>query len=364
MKIIKTPHYKFSLIRKRLLDIDQDVLFVSKKSEDNFSFKRELFCTGYQKSTSVLKKASNLISGKFIVILSDDLLNEFQGKQGTISFADYKKLLDTFPTTRVLEHYGDKIIADNLTNFILKKNYSELFIKSKNMVMEKHKENLIKIGNNSLNYNIATNLDKSFKILKKEIETESSIQDESYWQKIILNILPVIYPQYIGFIREFVIPENISKENKTTKRRIDHALIDVNGNVDLLEVKCPFPKNHLIMKSKYRDNYIAARELEGGIFQLEKYIYYIDHLGLKEGNKISEKIKSKIRNKENYKISQNFHLKFSNPKGILLIGHCKFTELERIDFDIIRKQYNNIMDIITYDDLLDRLERLLAFYKS
>ena len=31
-----------------------------------------------------------------------------------------------------------------------------------------------------------------------------------------------------------------------------------------------------------------------------------------------------------------------------------------LDFEVIKRQYSNVMDIITYDDLLRRLERIIA----
>lgn len=41
------------------------------------------------------------------------------------------------------------------------------------------------------------------------------------------------------------------------------------------------------------------------------------------------------------------------------MGHCELNEEERRDFDLIRRQYSRVTDIITYDDLLDRLDRMI-----
>lgn len=119
------------------------------------------------------------------------------------------------------------------------------------------------------------------------------------------------------------------------------------------------------MKTKYRDNWIPARELSGGIIQLQKYIYYIDHLGSEKTEEVTQKIKEKILEDGNMQLNSNFKLQFNNPRALLLIGYTNsqdaFTESEKRDFEVIRRQYNNIIDIITYNDLLDRLERTIEF---
>lgn len=49
-----------------------------------------------------------------------------------------------------------------------------------------------------------------------------------------------------------------------------------------------------------------------------------------------------------------------NPKGILLIGRSNgFNEQQTRDFELIKRQYKNIADIMTYDDLISRFERII-----
>ena len=50
-----------------------------------------------------------------------------------------------------------------------------------------------------------------------------------------------------------------------------------------------------------------------------------------------------------------------NPQGMLLIGRSKhFNQQQNSDFELIKRQYKNIVDIFTYDDLLDRLKNIVA----
>lgn len=95
-------------------------------------------------------------------------------------------------------------------------------------------------------------------VLAQKLNNERQLP-ESFWQKTILSILPAIYPQYIAILRESIVPERISNRGKNTNRRIDHLLIDASGNVDLLEVKCPFEKNSVLMKTTYRNIFYTSK---------------------------------------------------------------------------------------------------------
>ena len=43
---------------------------------------------------------------------------------------------------------------------------------------------------------------------------------------------------------------------------------------------------------------------------------------------------------------------------------ASLNENQIIDFEIIKRKYKNIIDIITYDDLLSRLERIIEKYSK
>lgn len=364
----------------RKLCIENNVFIFQKNDKPILNFNINYFGAGYEKRTSIFKKICEVIDVKKLVLLDDDLIDgnqsifngsRFDKNNGYIRFSEFNNLLDKFPTTTVLEHYGDKIIADKIENAFIRKDYNQIFINSKNRILQNktslmfnkrpNKSNesnraFVLAGTKSINSRIKDNLIESFEIIKSALKSEQYAHDESFWQEQVLKILPIIYPQYIGVVREAVIPERYSKDTKITYRKLDHALISTTGNIDLLEVKCPFKKEKLIMKTQYRNNYIPARELSGGILQIQKYIYYIHHLGKKDEEKFSREYKCKIEKETGKELP--FSLKFINPRGLLLIGNCEFTSQEQRDFDLIRRQYNNIVDIMTYNDLLKRLERL------
>ena len=127
--------------------------------------------------------------------------------------------------------------------------------------------------------------------------------------------------------------------------------MDASGNADVLEIKKAFDKHNLLMQTSYRDNKVPARELSGGIMQIEKYIHLLLNWG-REGETALTRDHSDL-------LPDGLEIRFVNPRGILLTGNCEFDETEQRDFDLIRRQYSHVADIITYPDLLHRLERMI-----
>lgn len=110
-------------------------------------------------------------------------------------------------------------------------------------------------------------------------------------------------------------------------------------------------------KSEYRNNYVDGRDLEGAIVQIEKYIYILNHEGEDRVNKIRKIMSSNL--------PDNINVRVVNPQGILILGRSDtLTDPQRFDFEIIKRQHKNIVDIMTYDDLLERLKNILGQMKG
>ena len=61
------------------------------------------------------------------------------------------------------------------------------------------------------------------------------------------------------------------------------------------------------------------------------------------------------------KIPSSVTPKVVNPQGILLLGRSKdFNHRQKNDFELIKRQYKHIAEIMTYDDLLQRIENIIA----
>lgn len=176
--------------------------------------------------------------------------------------------------------------------------------------------------------------------------------NEKQWQKEILEIILLLYPKYLYAFPEAPIRDTYNNKN----RNVDFMLIDSSGNADIVEIKQPFDAC-IITKNQYRDNYIPLKDLSGTVMQVEKYIFYLNKWGKKGEDSLTEKYKSKL--------PLDFQIKITNPSGLIIMGReIELTKNQIADFEVIKRQYKNVVDIITYDDLLRRLEFIINKFQS
>ncbi|MHB8279721.1 MAG: Shedu immune nuclease family protein, partial [Candidatus Humimicrobiaceae bacterium] len=151
---------------------------------------------------------------------------------------------------------------------------------------------------------------------------------------------------YIAAFDEVTINDIYNK-----KRKLDFILVDSNGNIDVVEIKRPFNKS-IVSQNKYRDNYIPLRELSGSVMQIEKYVFYLNKWGIKGEEILTKKFKNDL--------PKNFRIKIINPGGLIIMGRENdLTNEQLADFEVIKRKYINIIDIITYDELILRIEKLI-----
>ena len=95
------------------------------------------------------------------------------------------------------------------------------------------------------------------------------------------------------------------------------------------------------------------RDLAGAIQQIEKYIYCLNAWGKDGEQDLQKQLADKIPSSVTPKVV--------NPQGILLLGRSKdFNHQQKTDFELIKRQYKHIAEIMTYDDLLQRIENIIA----
>lgn len=187
--------------------------------------------------------------------------------------------------------------------------------------------------------------------LEKMLRAEESYS-EAKWQAEILQIVRLLNPRYIHAFEKVKIRDL----DAGTNREVDIMLIDASGNIDLVEIKKPFGKS-IVSDGTYRDNHIPLRELSGAIMQIEKYIYYLNRWGEAGEEELTRRLSAKL--------PEGFRITITNPIGIVILGRDKdLTASQRRDFEIVKRKYKNIADILTYDDLLRRIGFVLQQLKA
>ena len=187
--------------------------------------------------------------------------------------------------------------------------------------------------------------------LKEMLDNEISYS-EHQWQDEILQIILIIFPKYIQAFKSAPVRDVYSEKN----RQIDILLVDTTGNTDIVEIKKPFDEC-IVTNGTYRDNYIPRRELSGTVMQVEKYIFYLNKCGKKGEDILTKKYKNEL--------PDNFQIRITNPNGLIIMGRSNnLTPLQKQDFEVLKRKYKHVVDILTYDDLIDRLNHMISHWKG
>ena len=140
----------------------------------------------------------------------------------------------------------------------------------------------------------------------------------------------------------------------------DFTLIDSNGYIDIMEIKKP-DDTQIIRNCKNRNNYVPQKIFTDVVVQTTKYINALNQNHDKSKNNIIKKLKE---DNPDATLSTN-DIFINNPKGLILIGRSdKLSKEQKDDFELIRRQYKDIVEIMTYDDLLNRLNNLVEKLKQ
>ena len=330
--ILEGSYYK---IRKDILGLKHDLLL-----SDAMEIKPRIFIA--QRDISIFHRVDDLIDEPIVVGGNDER---------AIPISDLELLLTTFPTTTELTHYASTRITRVLKDYFGTISDAEgklnRYLNNKENLPTQARENIV----------ASFELQK-FEYVHAELKAmlaESDSYEEKVWQKKILDLLLFIFPKYIAVLENVHIKDFYSKPDKVTDRYIDLMLVDAHGNIDIIEVKKPF-SNALLSRNKYRNNHTPRNELAGTIMQAEKYLFHLCKWGSTGEKEIYKKRKSEL--------PEGINLKVTNPKALILLGRDNdFTGEQRFDFEIVRRQYANMFDIMTYDDLLRRLENIIAMMK-
>ncbi|WP_159876085.1 Shedu immune nuclease family protein [Aquitalea denitrificans] len=327
-------------IPARVLNIKNDLLI----SRD-VTLKRSIFVA--ERNVSIFGRLSALLEHSDPIVIGGT-------RPGAIPRDVFEELVKKFPNTYELDHYADARVQTILSQYL--------------DGMKDARGRYESYLNKKTSLSKVTKLDLDA-LKKLEIEKYALIRDliddalktkkdwsEGEWQQLMLSFLLLLFPKYIKVLENITIHDYYSDPTKKTDRYIDIALIDASGNLDVIEVKKPFD-DKILRKSLYRSNSIPTSELSGSIMQAEKYLFHLSKWGVKGENTLTTKYANEL--------PTGMKIRISNPKAIIIVGRdqiggTNMTDSQLLDFEIIKRKYANMMDIITYDDLLRRLNNTIT----
>ena len=330
----ETLRFCIGTIGESYIELDSDVLGTNHSFYfgNEIKLKPEMFTA--HRNISILRKIDEVIERDFYIG------GDWEAHNG-ISKETFENLISKFPKTAELDKYAHMRIASIIKDYFPEcdkfEAIYEKFIASRNSSYASPSSSLS-------DYNVQIELEQftvAYHELKNMLDRYEAI-DEKKWQEKIHNILQLLYPKYICCARE------IKFYGGKNDKQPDFLLVDANGFVDILEIK----KADVRVLTQYRNNYVAAREISGAIQQIEKYIFCLN-----SSNKAQEDVSKKLIEF----LPDSIEVKFVNPQGILLAGRSnEFNREQQKDFELIKRQYKHVADIMTYDDLAQRLRNIIA----
>lgn len=327
--------------------IDSDVIGTEHKFYFSNAIKLDKRYFVAYRNISILSKIDHVVN--------QDVYIGGNHAEGYIPVETFELLIKKFPKTAELDYYAHARIATIIKEFYPNAEQHEIKF---NKYMERQEKRLSSIFSQNVQTVFKKNATiefQQFKILKHdlvELLNKADSISEHIWQEQIHGLLRLLYPKYIAGIREVVI-KGVDRHDK----RPDFLLVDANGYIDILEIKRPSVQL-LTEQSSYRNNYVPVRDLAGAVQQIEKYVYCLNVWGKEGEQELQKKLFSKL--------PVTVTPKIVNPQGILIMGRSnQFNYQQKDDFELIKRQYKHIAEIMTYDDLVQRIENIMAaLYKE
>lgn len=148
----------------------------------------------------------------------------------------------------------------------------------------------------------------------------------------------------------------MTNPQKKTKRQIDIALFDADGHIDVIEIKKP-SVGAIFRSAHDHDNNIPSLALSKTLMQIEKYVLYLQKGGYELERELNALYTKSLPGK--------IPIKIVNPRGIIVFGRSRDLSADQVlDFEVLRRKFSHIADIMTYDDLLARFKNILSKFEK
>lgn len=326
----------------RILGIANDVLI-----DEGITLQRKLFIA--ERNVGIFRRLAKVIPDGAEIVIGGD-------REGSIPEDVFRELLDRFPNSGELDRYAnarvETIIGEHFDGMKSARDQYETYLsKRKSSVTD------APLAQDHL---LQAEIDKFAYVRDTIIAWLRSAESytERDWQKMIIKIILLIFPKYVAVLENVEIADFYTSPDRTRRRYIDLCLIDAAGNLDVIEIKKPFD-NVLLSKSLYRDNCIPTRELSGSVMQAEKYLFHLSKWGVIGERELSRRFASDL--------PRSMQIRITNPKAMIILGRDRrsdgqhaLTDRQLFDLEVIKRKYANMIDILTYDDLLRRLENIIT----
>lgn len=284
-----------------------------------------------------------------------DSENDFVDDGFHITSSTYKHFVEIFPTATDAKYQKLAIFTNLLKNELDVVDYEEIYQKYKSKSIRVCKDLNINTAEireqDKIKYLYAK--DQLVDSLKK-CEAGGFIHEDEF-SKLIAQFFCFLNPKYVKIQTKLNI---IDYTDARKGCQADLCLIDCDGNIDLIEVKSPRAYPNLFRKRPYRNHYVPSGELNGAINQLEQYLKCLTKMTPKE---IADK------NPDLQKEFGDIKLKAVNPKGYIIFGRdlSSFSgenePQKKTDFELIKNTYRDVVDILTFDELIKRFENIISF---
>ena len=302
---------------------------------NEIKLKQQMFVA--YRNISILRKIDNVIDKDFYV-------GGCWEDNGGIPYEVYQSMLESFPKTAELDKYANSRIAVCIKEYLPECDKYEIIFER--FLAKRDKKHALSSKNTEIEL---AQFSAALEELKWLLNNCVGF-NETQWQLKIQNILQLLYPKYILCTREISFA-GIDGYDK----RPDFVLVDANGFVDILEIKKP-EIQILTKQASYRNNYVPVRALSGAIQQIEKYIFCLTSI---------QKSQDAVLKQLSFLLPGTISPQIVNPQGMLIAGRSNnFNEQQKRDFELIKRQYKHVTDIMTYDDLISRFENVIVSLKK
>lgn len=327
----------------RVLGIDEDVLIVT----EGLKLERKVFIA--ERNISVFGRIAKLKQTAGPIVVGG-------GREDSIPLDAYRELLERFPNSMEVDRYAAARVETILGEFFdggksARENYESYLDRrySGASIRALRQDELLRAEIDKFIY---------LRGLLAEWLAKATSYSEKEWQKMVVNVILLLFPKYVAVLENVRIADFYSTPGKRKNRFIDLCVVDANGNIDVIEIKKPFD-DVLLSRGLYRGNSVPTKELSGTIMQAEKYLFHLSKWGV-EGER-------ELTTRHGASLPAGLQIRVTNPKALLLLGRDRrpdgkaaLTDTQSFDLEVIKRKYANMMDIVTYDDLLRRLDRIIA----